>query len=69
MFMIYEEIFRYIGGCSSFTELGYVKTKDEALAICEKLNNRVKGKNEVNTMASWRYYFEEIKEFDMDYFF
>ena len=64
MYMIYEEIFRYVGSYSRSTELGYVNTEEEAQSICESLNKSVEEKNDINTMGYWRYYFEEIKPFD-----
>ena len=63
MFVIYEEIFRYIGTYSRSTALGYVNTEDEARYTCYKLNKSVEGKNELNSMGYWRYYYERIEKF------
>ena len=63
MFIIYEEIFRYVGNYSRSTILGYVNTEDEARYTCYKLNKSVQGKNELNSMGQWRYYFERIDKF------
>ena len=63
MFIIYEEIFRFVGSYSNSTELGYVETEDEARYICYKLNKSVESKNEASQMAHWRYYYERIEKF------
>lgn len=63
MFVIYEEFFRYIGTYSRSTALGYVNTEDEARYTCYKLNKSVEGKNELNSMGYWRYYYERIDQY------
>lgn len=61
MFIIYENIFRYMGGNTSSTVIGYVKTESEAKEVCEKLNTKTKEKNETNSMGSWDYSFKFVE--------
>lgn len=46
MFIIYENIFRYMSGSTSSTVIGYVKTERDAKKVCEKLNAKVKEKKQ-----------------------
>lgn len=65
MFIIYENIFRYIGGITSSKVIGYSKTESEAKEVCEKLNTKVKEKNDTNSMTCWDYSFEPVKHIDL----
>lgn len=60
MFIIYEEKFRYITQDTTSMELGFVDTEEKAIEHCTKLNKSVEGKNKINTMANWRYYYKKI---------
>ena len=66
MYIIYEEIFRYIGGSTSSNPIGYVETKEEAQEICDKLDNNMREKNEINTFGWKSYSFEAIKHLTID---
>ena len=66
MFIIYENIFRYMSGSTSSTVIGYVKTERDAKKVCEKLNAKAKEKNNTNSMGSWDYTFKYIKYIDIN---
>lgn len=66
MFIIYENMDRYMGGGISSKVIGYVKTESEANEVCEKLKAKVKAKNKTNTMAYWYYSFELVKYIDIN---
>ena len=66
MFIIYENIFRYMAGNTSSTVIGYVKTEAEAEVVCKKLNAKAKERNNTNSGGSWDYSFKPIKYIDIN---
>ena len=60
MFLICEEVHRYLGNYYSDVILGYVNTEDEAKKICSELNLKAEERNKSNSMGFWRYYFKPI---------
>ena len=66
MYIIYEDIFRYMSGNLSRTPIGYVETEEEAKEICDKLDSNMKEKNEINTFGWKSYSFKAIKHLSIN---
>lgn len=66
MFIIYEDIFRYMSGNLTRTPIGYVETEEEAKEICNKLDSNMREKNELNSFGWKSYSFKVLKQLSID---